>query len=95
MLAMPAPKQKKPAAPVLTKTMKPMRQIQNHLLTKCRPFCSWTNTTIWRSVDRERLEVGFQARQEMTQRKGMRWFTENNDVQTSEVCPKGCLGQRI
>ena len=38
MLAMPAPKQKKPAAPVLTKTMKPMRQIQNHLLTKMPPL---------------------------------------------------------
>lgn len=35
MLAMPAPKQKKPAAPVLTK---PMRQIQNHLLTKMPPL---------------------------------------------------------
>ena len=85
MFAMPAPKQKKPAASVLTKTTKPMRQVQNHLLTKMPPLLLMNKYNYLKKCrSRKVWKLAFKLRQEMIRRKGMRWFTENNDVQTSD-----------
>ena len=85
MFAIPTPKQKKPAVLVLAKPLKPTRQIPKKLLTKMPPLLLMSRCSYLEKCRSKKVwKLAFKLRQEMIRGKGLGWFTENNDVQTSD-----------